>query len=75
MAKISQNLVILIEPSRNAYDVSYKAGNMCFNRFTIDENAAFEFSGVYYLKKSANEFKFEGEVERTSKGKGYLILQ
>ena len=50
MAKIAQNLVILIDPSRSANDVSYKAGNMCFNRFTIDENAAFEFSGVYDLK-------------------------
>ena len=70
-----QNLVLLMEPSEDAHRIDLKGGSMCLNRFSIDEDAAFEFSGVYYLKKSANEFKFEGEVERTSKGKGYLILQ
>ena len=38
----------------NAYPwMTYvKAGNMCLNRFCIDEDAAFELSGVNYLKKS-----------------------
>ena len=50
MSKIMQNLVVLMEPSKDAYDHSLKAGNMIFNRFCIDEDAAFELSGVNYLK-------------------------
>ena len=30
----------------NPYDISFNAAKMCFNRFCIDEDAAFEFSGV-----------------------------
>lgn len=47
-----QNLVILIDPRPKIgfhFEFSFKAANMCFNRFTIDENAAFELSGVYYF--------------------------
>ena len=45
-----QNLVVFMEPSENAPIVSMKGGNMIFNRFCIDEDAAFELSGIYYLK-------------------------
>ena len=51
MSKIMQNLVVLMEPSEDAYDVSLKGGNMILNRFCIDEDAAFELSGVNYLEK------------------------
>ena len=44
-----QNLVVLMEPSEYAH-VSLKAGNMIFNRFCIDEDAAFELSGVNHVK-------------------------
>ena len=57
MSKIMQNLVVLMEPSRDADDVSLKAGNMILNRFCIDEDAAFELSGVYYLKKSSRSME------------------
>ena len=50
-----QNLVVLIDSSYQPWDVSCKAGNMCFNRFCIDEDAAYEISGVYYLKKSSKK--------------------
>ena len=46
-----QNLVVLLEPSEDAYFTSLKTGNMILNRFCIDEDAAFELSGVNYLKK------------------------
>ena len=46
MPTIMQNLVVFIEPSQIAYDISSKGGYMCMNRFCIDENAAFELSGV-----------------------------
>jgi len=68
-----QNLVVLMEPSKDGDDVSLKTGNMILNRFCIDEDAAFELSGVYYLKKSSemifgNSLKFK--VKRKLKGKG-----
>ena len=47
MPKKMQNLVLLVEPPEGEYDISLKAGNMCLNRFCIDEDASFELSGVY----------------------------
>ena len=61
-----QNLVILIEPSENRFNISVNAGNMYLNRFCIDEDAAFELSGVHYLKKTSCRYS-----EDKSKGKGY----
>ena len=46
---IMQNLVVFIEPSKDASNISSKAGNLYFNRFCIDEDVACELSGVYYL--------------------------
>ena len=46
MAKIMQNLVVMMDPSQDAYNLSLKGGNMILNRFCIDEDAAFELSGV-----------------------------
>ena len=66
MPKIMQNLVILMGPSEYADEISFKGGNMCFNRFCIDEDAAFELSGVHYLGKSSGSYS-----EDKSKGKGY----
>ena len=59
-SKIMQNLVVLMEPSDDAWDTSLKTGNMIFNRFCIDEDAAFELSGVNYLKKFEAERKVKG---------------
>ena len=77
MPKIMQNLVILMEPSEKAYEVSLKGGSMCLNRFSIDEDAAFELSGVHYLQKSSDTIKYsqasEMISERKSKGKGYSL--
>ena len=50
LPKIMQNLVVLMESTEDTYDVSSRAGNMCLNRFCIDEEAAFELSGVVYWK-------------------------
>ena len=71
MSKTMQNLVILVEPSEDAYNIALKGGNKILNRFCIDEDAAFELSGFNDLKKSSvlirdsSEFK----VERKAKGK------
>ena len=78
-----QNLVVLIEPSEDADEVSLKAEYMILNRFCIDKNAAFELSGVNYLKKSKkNDIKtgeskllyYKFRVQRKQKGKGYSFL-
>ena len=45
MSKL-QNLVVLMDPSEDVDDISLKGGNMCLNRFCIDEEAAFELSSV-----------------------------
>ena len=57
-----QNLVVFMEPSEKAYETPLKGGNMILNRFCIDEDAAFELSGVNYLKKFRQYFdKEKGE--------------
>ena len=57
MSKIMQNLVVLMERSEEAYETPLKGGNMFLNRFCIDEDAAFELSGVYYLKKTSKDIR------------------
>ena len=63
-----QNLVVLMEPSDTAYDINLNGGNMCFNQFCINEDAAFELSKIYFLRS------FSGISEDKSKGKGYTKL-
>ena len=65
-----------MEPSEYAYEKSLKGGNMCLNRFSIDEDAAFELSGVHYLKKTSAfgiHACIHSDAEaRETKGKGFL---
>ena len=42
MSKIMQNLVVFMEPSENGCQIDMKAGKMLLNRFSFDEDAAFE---------------------------------
>ena len=69
MPKIKQNLVLLVEPPEGEYDISLKAGNMYLNRFCIDEDASFELSGVYNLKKRPNRVvvKIRNDEDLTGK--------
>ena len=70
------NLVVFMEPSEDAWDTSLNYGNMVLNRICIDEDAAFELSGVDYLKKSSHImalFKDKFELKRKEKGKEYLF--
>ena len=60
-----QNLVVLVERSQRAGITPLKGGNMILNRFCIDEDAAFEVSGVHSHKK---------EKSVGSKGKEYSFL-
>ena len=58
MPKTKQNIIMLQEPSKNAFNISLQAGNMCLNRFCIDEEAGFEFSGVYHLDSKPSEYSW-----------------
>ena len=75
MPKHIQNLIFLMEPTEEPWVVSLKGGNMCLNLFSIDEDAAFELSDVYHLKKPSRDIAYrkstDMETERISKGKGY----
>ena len=58
-----------MEPSKRACDTPLKGGNMILNRFCIDEDAAFELSGVNSFKKRS--YGYMGEYKRKEKGKEY----
>ena len=51
MKLFKHHVVLVTGPSNHAYDVSEKAGLMYLNRFSIDEEAAFEATGVYSMQK------------------------
>ena len=51
-----------MEPSEQASETPLKAGNMILNRFCIDEDAAFELSGVNYLKSSMKKTIFNSDL-------------
>ena len=75
---VRQNLVFFIEPSEDAFETPLKGGSMIFNRFCIDEKAAFELSGVNYIKKwsfkTANSSTREFQVKSEAKGKEFTFL-
>ena len=48
------NIVVLMEPPETHSNISENAGNMYLNRFCIDEDSAFELSGIHYLYESRN---------------------
>ena len=45
-----QNLVVFIEPTEDASNISAKAAMMYLNRFCIDEESACELTEFHYLK-------------------------
>ena len=82
-SKQKQNLVVFIEPSEAKYDIFLKYGNMILNRFCIDEDAAFELSGVNFFKRRETEFGYrllsysnprDIELKRKEKGTEYSFL-
>ena len=66
-----QNLIVFMEPSENGFDISLKGGTMILNRFCIDEDAAFELSGVNYFKKPSQKIYYDFELNRKEKGTEY----
>ena len=52
-----RNLIFFMEPSEDLENISLKAGMLYLNRFCIDEDAAYEISGVYDLKKTSKKLR------------------
>ena len=71
MSKKMQNLVFLMKPSVDDYKTPLRAGNMILNRFCVDEDAAFELSGVYFLEKMSERMIFGNRYIIKAKGKEY----
>ena len=73
-----QNLFVFIGPSEHAWETSLRGGNMILNRFCIDEDAAFELSGVHYFKKTSADMEDEEsiklKVKRKVKGKEHSFF-
>ena len=74
MSKIMQKLIILMEPSEIPHHIAVKGGKMFFNRFCIDEDAAFEISGVHYLQY-VNWKQYPNFKDLKAKGKRYKSLK
>ena len=68
-----QKLVVFLEPSEDASNISMKGGNMILNRFCIDEDAAFELSRVNYFHKFSHEV-IRASVQTQKKGKGNEVI-
>ena len=66
-----QNLVVFVEPSEEAWKTPLKGGNLILNRLCIDEDAAFELSGVNYLKTTYDEMMSMDALY----SKGQIVMQ
>ena len=50
MSKTMQNIILIMDDPRCAYRTPQKSGNSFMNRFSVDEDAAFEIIGIHHLK-------------------------
>ena len=71
-----QNVVLFTEKVKETWCTPLKIGDLFFNRFGVDEDAAFEMLGVYQLEESSFKMAFSMEKEyenfetdREAKGK------
>lgn len=77
-----RNMIFITNPTEHADDMSSKCQMMYLNRFGIDEDAAFELSGVYTWDHTTEEMandiwsRKNSEVpyySKKAKGKGFLV--
>ena len=57
-------VVLFMEEQETTWKTPLKGGNLFFNRFGADEDAAFESVGVYNLQKSSQEMYLRGNKEK-----------
>ena len=53
-----------MEEQEEAYETPLKFGKFLFNRFEVDEDAAFELVGVYHLQKTSTKMAWRGISEK-----------
>lgn len=71
-SELKQNLIVLIDRSEGAWDISINAGTMTLNRFCIDERDDFDLHGIYYFKHLNHYYSNDmNSFEEKQKGKGY----
>ena len=72
MSNQVKNIIVVIELNIGPEYAHWKAAHSYLNRFTIDEDAAFELLGVYYFKKCRMDLMEQSDefvVERKLKVK------
>ena len=72
MSNNIKNIIVFIEPNDEPDQPNLKASHSYLNRFTIDEDAAFELLGVYHLEKWSSDMidqPDEFRIERKEKVK------
>lgn len=69
MTRTAQDVTVIINTREEPSDISDAAANMILNRFCIDENAAFELSGVYYADHLPSEITSQTWMQKLFKGK------
>lgn len=70
-----QKIVLFIEPFNDAWQTPLKIGNLFMNRFSVEEDAAFEVLKIFELEKTSCKMAVSGhpeykkfEEERKQKG-------
>merc|ERR1712018_309900 len=53
MTKTMQNVVLFAENFKETWCTPLKIGDLFFNRFGVDEDAAFEMLGLYQLRETS----------------------
>ena len=78
MLKKMQNVILIIDQSGNDWSTPLKSGNSFMNRFSIDEDAAFEIIGIYHLDTELSsilaEQRFYMEEDRKGRGREKSLL-
>ena len=79
MKKTMHQVVLFMEEQEETWKTPLKIGNLFFNRFGADEDAAFESVGVYYLQKSSDKMaekrnKEYANFENERKEKEWILI-
>ena len=80
-----QNLVVFLDPNEDAIntcesgsDICFKGGKMFLNRFCIDEDHAFELSGVHYFNEPGKyliKVFLDGRTNEIGKGNSCELIK
>ena len=74
MDKVTQEVALFIEPSKEAYNTPSKIGYLFMNRFAIDEDAGFEIRKVSEFWKTSFRVSKLTKTESQEKGMGFFSM-